>query len=93
MASIPLSSAAPNANDTIATVLVKRPLAARVLMNRRMHCMGCPIAPFESLAEACEAYGIDVEHLLQELETAGTMVEDTTPLRPANPSRVGDASR
>lgn len=69
----------PNATDTLATVLVKWPLAARVLVNHRMHCIGCPIAPFETLAEACAVYGIDVEQLLQELETAGTMVEDSPP--------------
>ncbi|TMH53976.1 MAG: DUF1858 domain-containing protein, partial [Betaproteobacteria bacterium] len=37
------------ASTTVADVLRKRPLAARVLMNHRMHCLGCEIAPFETL--------------------------------------------
>lgn len=55
------------AGDTIADVLEKRPSAARILLDRRMHCVGCAIAAFETLGEACEAYGVDVDELLREL--------------------------
>ena len=77
MASTPPSSTAPSANDTVATTLVKRPGAAHLLVNHRMHCVGCPIAPFETLAEACAVYGLDIKDLLQELERAETVAEDT----------------
>ena len=60
------------ASTTVADVLHRRPLAARVLMNHRMHCLGCEIAPFETLAEACEIYGVAVRDLLAELNAATT---------------------
>jgi len=58
------------ASTTVADVLLKRPRAARILVNRRMHCVGCAIAPFETLAEACEIYGISLGDLLAELNAA-----------------------
>lgn len=54
-------------NMTVADVLLKRPLAARILVNHHMHCVGCAIAPFETVAEACEIYGISAGDLLAEL--------------------------
>ena len=58
---------------TVAEVLLQRPVAARILVKHRMHCIGCAIAPFETVAEACEIYGISLQDLLDELNdtTAG----------------------
>jgi hybrid cluster-associated redox disulfide protein len=58
----------PLATDIVSDLLATWPAAARVLVRHHMHCVGCKIAPFESLKEACEAYGIDPEKLLQELK-------------------------
>jgi hybrid cluster-associated redox disulfide protein len=55
------------ASTLVADVLLKWPLAPRILMSRRMHCVGCAIAPFETLTEACEIYGVSVRDLLAEL--------------------------
>ncbi len=55
------------ASTTVAEVLLKRPLAARILVSHRMHCVGCAIAPFETLAEACEIYRVPLADLLAEL--------------------------
>jgi hybrid cluster-associated redox disulfide protein len=55
------------ASTTVAEVLLKSPLAARVLVNHRMHCVGCAIAPFETLAEACAIYDVSLGDLLAEL--------------------------
>ena len=57
------------ASTTVADVLLKRPLAARILVNHRMHCVGCAIAPFETLEEACEICGVSLRDLLAELNT------------------------
>jgi hybrid cluster-associated redox disulfide protein len=54
-------------NMTVADVLLKRPLAARILVKHRMHCVGCAIARFETVAEACENYGVVLQDLLHEL--------------------------
>jgi len=32
-----------------------------------MHCLGCAIAPFETLAEACAVYGVPERQLIREL--------------------------
>jgi len=58
------------ASTTLAEVLLKRPLAARILVNHHMHCVGCAIAPFETLAEACEIYGVSLRGLLAGLNAA-----------------------
>jgi hybrid cluster-associated redox disulfide protein len=56
-----------NAQETVSAVLARDPQAARVLLNHRMHCVGCAIAPFETLAEVCLVYGVPLEQLLEEL--------------------------
>jgi hybrid cluster-associated redox disulfide protein len=61
---------AVSASHTIADVLAKRPVAARVFLRYRMGCLGCAIASFETLAEACAIYGVPVEHLLVDLDAA-----------------------
>lgn len=57
-------SKAVNGNDSVADVLASSPLAARLLLDCGMHCVGCAIAPFETIAEACAIYGVSVERLL-----------------------------
>jgi len=56
-----------NAHETVSDLLARNPQAARVLFNHRMHCVGCAIAGFETLAEACLVYGVPLEQLLEEL--------------------------
>jgi len=33
-----------------------------------MHCIGCAIARFETIAEACAIYGVSAEQLLLEID-------------------------
>jgi hybrid cluster-associated redox disulfide protein len=56
------------ANNTIAEILARRPNAARLFIRRGMHCVGCAMARFETLAEACATYGISTDELLQDLK-------------------------
>jgi hybrid cluster-associated redox disulfide protein len=60
----------PCATDSIGEILAKWPAAARLLTRHRMHCVGCEIARFETLEAACGVYGVDLETLLREIETA-----------------------
>ena len=60
-----------DANQTMAELMACCPAATRVLVRYRMHCIGCVFAPFETLADACAAYGVSVERLLADLEDAG----------------------
>ncbi len=54
-------------NTKIGELLEKNPEKADILLEAGMHCLGCPSSQAETLAEACEVHGIDVEDLLKEL--------------------------
>lgn len=56
-----------NATDTIRSILERRPPAARIFIRHGMHCVGCTMARFETLAEACATYGIATDALLTAL--------------------------
>lgn len=53
---------------TIGELLRANPDAAPILLNAGMHCLGCPSAQGESLAEAAMVHGIDVDALMAEIE-------------------------
>ena len=53
---------------TIGEILEMAPEKAEILMNAGMHCLGCPASQGETLEEACEVHGIDVEEVLKELK-------------------------
>lgn len=60
----------------VSAVLAEKPAAARVFLERRMGCIGCPFAPFETVAEAARVYGIDAFELANCLASvAGTSEE------------------
>ena len=54
---------------TIQDVLEKDENLAKVLMESGMHCIGCPMARCESLTDACASHGIDVDTLVENLNT------------------------
>ena len=60
----------------VADVLAATPLAARVFIARRMACVGCAFAPFETISEAARAYGIEPGEL------ARSLAGDPDPARP-----------
>ena len=65
-----------NGSDTVADILVRSPHAARLLLDHGMHCVGCAIAPFETLAEVCAIYGVSLDRLL--LDLAGSIEAERT---------------
>ena len=52
---------------TIGEILEKAPEKADLLLEAGMHCLGCPASQAETLEEACEVHGIDVEELLSKI--------------------------
>ena len=54
----------------VADVLACWPQTIAVFIRRRMACVGCPIAPFETLAEVAAIYELDLACFLHELEQA-----------------------
>ncbi len=51
----------------IGDILRKKPDAGNILMQFGMHCLGCSVAAGESLGQAAEAHGIEIEKLLEAL--------------------------
>ena len=51
----------------IGDLLEKAPEKADILLEAGMHCLSCPASQMESLAEACEVHGIDVNEVLEKL--------------------------
>lgn len=54
-------------NMTVAEALKLKPQIAGVLMSKGMHCLGCVIAQGETIEQAAEVHGLDIEELVQDL--------------------------
>jgi len=52
---------------TIGEVLEQVPEKADILLEIGMHCLGCPASQMETIEEACEVHGMDVEEVLKRL--------------------------
>jgi hybrid cluster-associated redox disulfide protein len=61
------SSASPDPGWTIDSLLDHYPRAASVLLRHGMACVGCAMAPFETLADAAREYRLDPAEILAEL--------------------------
>ena len=51
----------------IGEILEVAPEKVEILINAGMHCVGCPASQMETLEEACDVHGIDVEDVLEKL--------------------------
>lgn len=51
----------------IGELLEKYPEKAEILLNAGMHCLGCPASREETLEEACDVHGINVDDLVEKL--------------------------
>ena len=58
-----------NKDTTIGEILEKEPEKAEILLEVGMHCIGCPASQMETLEEACEVHGIDVEEVVEKLNS------------------------
>ena len=56
-----------NKDTKIGELLETAPEKAEVLMEAGMHCLGCPASQEETIEEACEVHGIDVDELLEKI--------------------------
>lgn len=52
---------------TIGQLLMENPTVAPVLMEVGMHCLGCPSAQAESLADAAMVHGLDADALVEKI--------------------------
>ena len=61
---------------TIAEVMDRWPETIPIFFRYRMACVGCPIAPFETLAEVAVIYGLDLGCFINELRQVVQIKED-----------------
>ena len=57
-----------NKDTKIGEIIENAPEKAELLLEAGMHCLGCPASQAETLEEACEVHGIDVEELVKKLK-------------------------
>ena len=55
---------------TISEVAKKNPKTAFVFMEYGLHCIGCPMAPDETIEEAVKLHRLDLDKLLKDLNEA-----------------------
>ncbi len=55
---------------TINEAVQKHPKTALVFMDYGLHCVGCPMAPSETLEEAAKGHELDLDKLLADLNKA-----------------------
>ncbi|MCD8331312.1 MAG: DUF1858 domain-containing protein [Oscillospiraceae bacterium] len=56
--------------DTIiGDILDIAPETAPIFMSIGMHCLGCPSSRGETVEQACMVHGVDVEQLLEQLNS------------------------
>jgi hybrid cluster-associated redox disulfide protein len=66
----------PISADTNVEDLINRCRAvASVFIRRRMHCVGCSMARFETVADVCEIYHQPLDVVLADLRAALTQEE------------------
>ena len=56
-------------STTIGQLLEENPEKAEILLEAGMHCLGCPASQAETIEEACEVHGIDVEEIIKKLNS------------------------
>ncbi len=56
-----------NKDTLIGDLLEMAPEKADILLEAGMHCLSCPASQMETIAEACEVHGIDVDEILEKI--------------------------
>ena len=59
-----------NKDTLIGDILEQAPDKSDILLEVGMHCLSCPASQAETLAEACEVHGIDVNEVLDKLNNS-----------------------
>jgi hybrid cluster-associated redox disulfide protein len=64
---------------SVAEIMSRWPPTIRLFLDRRMHCVGCPIAPFHTVVDAAGEHGLSYDVLLGELAARAGRDEDRPP--------------
>ncbi len=52
---------------SVAEIMAQWPATVAVFINRHMHCVGCPISGFHTLAEAAAEHGLPLVELTDDI--------------------------
>lgn len=63
------------AETLVDTVMRRWPATIRVFLDRRFHCVGCPIACFHTVEDACREHHVMLGDFLDRLRQAATLPE------------------
>ena len=61
-------------DDIVGEVMDARPATIHVFLDFRMGCVGCPIAAFHSVDDACKEHGVDRDKFLAALRATAEAV-------------------
>ena len=61
-------------DDIVGEVMDARPATIRVFLDFRMGCVGCPIAGFHPVDDACKEHGVDRDEFLAALRATAEAV-------------------
>ena len=56
-----------NKDTKIGEIMEVAPEKAEILLSIGMHCLGCPASQAETIEEACDVHGVNVDELLEKL--------------------------
>jgi len=56
--------------SSVCAIMEASPATVQVFVRFRMHCPGCTMSPFMTVADAARSYGLDADVLLDELRAA-----------------------
>ena len=62
----------PRLDQPVEEIMARWPSTARVFIGRKMACVGCIMAPFQTLAAAARSYRIPEHELLGEIRKAAS---------------------
>ena len=68
-----------NSKATIADLLSRHPTAIRVFIDHRMACIGCAIAAYHTIEEACAEYNLEINSIIHEMTEVLSKVEAIEP--------------
>ncbi len=85
-------------DSLVDNVMREWPATIRAFLDFRMACVGCPIACFHTVADACREHGVDASRFLQALRAAAGFAAPPEARQPASPAsppqgRTGGADR
>jgi hybrid cluster-associated redox disulfide protein len=56
-----------NKKMSFAEIMGKYPKSIEILLDKGMHCIGCPMSQMESLEDGCKAHGLNPDKIVKEI--------------------------